>query len=513
MKLSNLLLCIALVSACTVLPEAPPREGEFAQPATSTGALSTAAMNFSPPLTEEESAFHLLPAGRDALAWRIALIDNAVNSLDAQYYVWHDDLVGTLLLEHILSAADRGVKVRMLVDDMDLATAGTFSNSDKALAALDQHPNLQLRVFNPGTYRSGTVGALETLGSRFSSYNRRMHNKLLVADGQFAIVGGRNVGDEYFGLNPEHNFIDVDALTTGAIVPAISEGFAVFWNSDLAYPAHALADADQGGYEAIREENRTYLEERSDRLANIANVSEPIPNMLSDIAAQMHRGTAVFLEKQPLEDAEDTHQLYNRLNALAGSVESEVLTSTPYLIPVEGFLNFTRTDSESGVKTRFLTNSLASSNQHTVHAHYKKYRQEILEAGAQLFEMHHQPAGTLNRYFDTPPAKAESVTLHMKATVIDNQRCFIGTLNLDPRSIEINTEDVMYIQSSALCTELGDYIIEIMQLDNAWQVSQGEDGKLLWTSHEGTTTQQPVQKFSDRVWDFLYGLFPVEKQL
>jgi putative cardiolipin synthase len=281
----------------------------------------------------------------------------------------------------------------------------------------------------------------------------------------------------------------------------------------LAYPAHALAVVDKSDYENLREDNRGFLLENSKLLAPFLSDGEDAKSRLQHISGTMHRGSAVFLEKLPGENAEDTHHLYDRLNELAGSGGQEILSSTPYLIPVEGFLELLKLDEESGTQVSFLTNSLASNNQRTVHSQYKKYRREILDTGAELYELNHQPVGELHRYIDTAPGKSDTITLHMKATVIDGQRCFIGTLNLDPRSIEINTEDVMYIESADLCGELRDYIAEIMLPDNAWQVSRNDDGDLQWKSHQGTTTQQPAQKFSHRVMDFLYGILPVEKQL
>jgi putative cardiolipin synthase len=498
--------------ACSTLPPAPPSEESFTEPPTTEGPLAALAAQINPTLHEDESAFHLIPGATDGLALRLALIDNATHSIDGQYYVWSDDAAGALMIRHILDAADRGVKVRLLVDDMDLATANTLAGSDGALAAIDFHPNIALRMFNPGQYRDGTMGALGNLASRFSSYNRRMHNKMLIADQHFAIVGGRNIGDHYFGLDAAHNFVDVDVLVTGAVIAQTAAGFDIFWNSELAYPAHAMATADEDSYAEFDKSNRQALQQHAALLETFLTDKDGGMDHLAAVVDAMHRGSAIFLEKSPEQSEAGSHELYDALNQLAEGDAKEILSSTPYLIPVDGFLEILEDDARAGVKASFLTNSLASNNQPAVHSHYKNYRRKLLNAGVQLYELHHLPAGNSRRFIDTPPQKAESVVLHMKASVIDGRRCFVGTLNLDPRSIDINTEDVMYIESAGLCGELRDYMKELMTPKSAWQVSLDENDELQWQSYEGTTGQQPANSFGQRIADFFYGILP-EKQL
>jgi putative cardiolipin synthase len=501
-----------ILMACSTLPPAPVEEDTFAQPPATEGPLARLAAQQSLTMAINDSAFHLIPKASDGLALRLALIDNATHSLDAQYYVWSDDAAGALMLRHILDAADRGVKVRLLVDDMDLAQASTFSGIDPALAALDFHPNLELRLFNPGQYRDGSLGAVGSLASRFSSYNRRMHNKLLVADSLFAIVGGRNIGNHYFGLDAEHNFVDVDVLVTGSVIAQTSEGFDLFWNSELAYPAYALAPADEHTYADVNESNHQFLQEQAQLLTTFNTGNSSSLARLSTLVTDMHRGSAVFLEKNPTDSGTDNHELFDAINKLAEGDANEILSTSPYLIPVGGFLEILEEDAKAGVRASFLTNSLASNNQPAVHSHYKNYRRKLLGAGVQLYELHHLPAGDTRRFIDTPPQKSAAVVLHMKATVIDGQRCFVGTLNLDPRSIEINTEDVMYIESKGLCTELQGYIKELLTDNSAWQVTLDDNDKLQWQSYEGITEQQPAHSFGQRIADFFYSILP-EKQL
>jgi putative cardiolipin synthase len=503
---------VVILVTCSTLPPAPLEENAFAQPPATEGPLARLAAQQSLTMNINDSAFHLIPKASDGLALRLALIDNATHSLDAQYYVWSDDAAGALMIRHILDAADRGVKVRLLVDEMNLAQASTFKGADPALAAIDFHPNLELRLFNPGQYRDGSLGVVESLASRFSSYNRRMHNKLLVADNLFAIVGGRNIGNHYFGLDAEHNFVDVDVLVTGSVIAQTSAGFDVFWNSELAYPAYALAPADEHTYAEVNKSNHQFLQEQAQLLDTFNTGDSSNLTRLSSLVTDMHRGSAVFLEKKPTDSGADNHELFDAINKLAEGDAREIFSTTPYLIPVGGFIELLEDDAKKGVRATFLTNSLASNNQPAVHSHYKNYRRKLLGAGVQLYELHHLPAGDTRRFIDTPPQRSESVVLHMKATVIDGQRCFVGTLNLDPRSIEINTEDVMYIESEGLCTELQDYMKELLTDNSAWQVTLDDKDKLQWQSYEGTTGQQPAHSFGQRIADFFYGILP-EKQL
>ncbi len=505
------IFCAVLLSACQILPDKPPLTESYGAVPTTEGALAAAHANLLLLLAEGESAFKMLPAARDALAWRLVLIDSAERSIDSQYFLWHDDAAGSLVMNHLFAAADRGVHVRMLVDDMHLVTVNFFKGNDAELAAVDHHPNLELRLFNPGKYRRGTFGAMESMMADSQHYNRRMHNKMLLVDGHFAIVGGRNIGDEYFGLAEEFNFVDLDVVVAGDVIPQLTATFDDYWNSVLTYPAGALAEVDQEDYLDMREENRAYVEEQSGRLAQFAGLDREA--MLDGLRDTMHRGWAEFHADRPIPRGVEEIRLYERLadKAAPGSDSHTATTTAPYLLPSQLFMDLVGQDIEQGLEFRLLTNSLATNNQPAVHSHYEKYRNRFLDMGIALYELHHQPQGTLRMYADTPPVAADFIALHLKASVIDDGRCFVGTLNLDHRSIDINTEDILYVESSGLCSELQEYLSILFEPDASWRVTRDEQGKLHWTSFEGTVDRQPARKTSQRLMDSIYRLVPEDQ--
>jgi putative cardiolipin synthase len=502
---------LASAVACTTLPDEPPREPDYADAPSESGPLQRAAAAIDPPMTSGDSAFRLIPGAGDALAWRITLIDSAIQSIDAQYFVWHGDAAGTLLLERLFAAADRGVKVRLLVDDLHLATSNTLKGIDPDLAAVDYHPNFELRLFNPGQYRSGTIGAASSMASDSPRYNRRMHNKMLLVDGHFAIVGGRNVGNEYYGLDEAFNFVDLDILVAGAVIPEISTAFDQYWNAEMVYPAGALTDTSEAEHRALLADNRQYLESKRELL--LAFEARDHTQRLAELGGTMHRGQANFYQDDPVKRGTERSRLLQLLTEVAPQEEGDhdVLYSTPYMIPAANFLELLETDEEAGVRVRLLTNSLATNNQPAVHSHYKKYRDTFLDMGVELFELHHQPAGNLRRFIDTPPVTSEHIGLHMKAAVINDDRCFLGTLNFDPRSIDINTENVLFVESQALCGEVLDYIEGFVQPEAAWSVTRDEDGDLQWTSFEGSVDLQPARDTSQRLMDSIYRLLPEDQ--
>ena len=507
----SVVLLLSVLSACATLPPEPPTEDAYALPSPKTGLLAEAIANIRPKLEQAESAFRLLPRAGDSLAWRIALIDSAERSIDAQYFVWHDDAVGAMLLERLYMAADRGVKVRLLVDDMHLAAHSTFAGNDKELAAVDHHPNLEFRLFNPGYYRDGTVGVLASMVNNAQHYNRRMHNKLLVVDNHFAVVGGRNIGDEYFGIDKHFNFVDLDLLVTGAVLPQLSESFDEYWNSEFPYPARALAHIEEQDFEAVRQENRAYAEVHSHKLDTFYELSEDKKQQLADPRPMFERGIANFYRDEPIQREKSENRLYEVLSEALEAGYAEAVMSTPYLIPARNFLTLLGKDIEAGATVRILTNSLATNNQPVVHAHYKNYRRTLLEMGVELHELHHQPAAEVRQLADTPPVEAEFIALHMKASVIDGERCFVGTMNIDPRSLDINTEDVLDITSPGLCKQLRDYLIMVLKPVSSWRVTQNEDGQLRWMSYEGAVDVQPVREDSQRLWDKIYQILPEDQ--
>ena len=498
---------------CSTLPQKPPTDASYTSPRSSEGALAEVTAQLDQTLMPDDSAFLLIPSNDEAMNWRLALIDNAHSSIDAQYFIWKDDEASSLLLEHVFAAADRGGRVRLLVDDMFLSTGGVFTSSDEPIAAIDFHPNIELRLFNPGQYRDGMMGLAGNFSSNLKEYNRRMHNKLMIVDGHFAIVGGRNIGNEYFGLYQPYNFLDLDVLFAGAVVAQASAAFDEYWNADMAYPGGALAEIDDIKYKEIRQLNRDYVSENAEILSTYVPGPPDWSDRLEALPRQMQKGVAVFLQDEPVRRGEDEYRLYDVLDRFVGPGHTEIIVITPYLIPVGNFLEVLESDRAAGTQVSLLTSSLGSNDQTAAHSHYKKYRKRILATGAHLYESRREPAVEIRRYADVAPQRGTFVSLHIKAGVFDRERCFIGSLNVDPRAVLINTENGIYIESPELCGELSGFLSQLLTPDNAWQVSQDDNGRLQWTSSEGTLTSQPARGFGQRVSDFFFSILPIESQL
>jgi putative cardiolipin synthase len=495
----------AALAGCSILPSVPPRAAEFALAPASFGALATVAAHAHE--AAGLSVFKLLLGNEDALLWRLALADSASESIDAQYFIWSNDAAGGLLFERLLAAADRGVRVRLLVDDLTLAS------SDRNLAIYASHPNLEIRLYNPGKFRESTLGTVGDLILDFKDMNRRMHNKLFIADGLFGIVGGRNIGDAYFGLSDGYNFRDLDVLLAGPVLAEIRAAFDSYWNADLAYAADSL----RGDVSA------TELAELRARLARNV-VARDVPpafqreaqdwtQRLATLPLSMQPGDARYLQDYPDRIDERRPRLRDMLGSVAVPSRRELLIMTPYLIPVGDLLADIAQLEASGVEVKILTASMGANNHTIAHSHYKKYRRRILETGADLYEFRHDPSAAARAAADTAPVRAQYVALHIKALVGDRRRCFIGSLNLDPRALEINTENGLYIESPALAAQLAAVFDELTGAPNAWRVELDADEHMRWTSFDGAVSRQPARSAGQRVADFLLRLLPIESQL
>lgn len=461
------------------------------------------------------SGFHLLTSGKDALDWRLALVDHATTSIDIQYYIWDRDHSGRLLFARLLDAADRGVRIRLLVDDFK------FAGQDAGLAAISHHPNIEVRLFNPQFVRTGILRPTLEFAFRFDQLNRRMHNKLLVVDNQLAILGGRNIGDVYFGLGETYNFIDLDVLVAGDVIPSISDAFDEFWNSDPAYPGEAIAP--WVGPEQTAPTIARLRDEITAQLDTVREAGYPVERKdwsadLTGLHSRWHGGTAIMIGDDPVvKPGENGSRLMDDPPSLTDEENpQEILFVSPYLIPRESLIEGIAERTARGAEVRLLTPGMASTDLPLVHSHYKKYRRPLLAAGTTLHELRAQPSEELRDFSDTDPNRPETVSLHLKGGVGDRKRCFIGSLNLDPRSLEINTEAGLFIESPSLSEELAVHLETLMATENAWLVSTtGEDGtgQLRWESGEEEKTIQPAKNFTSRLLDLLMGLLPVEDLL
>jgi putative cardiolipin synthase len=504
MPAAFLFVALLLLSACASqgLVEEPVRAApSFAsQPATS-GQLAAISGRIEAAYGPHHSGFRLLDASHDALAWRLALIDSATSSLDILTYLWYPDASGELILERAISAARRGVRVRLVVDD--LMTMG----QDRALVNIEALPNLELRLFNPWRNRNLGSRAGEMI-AEMERLNSRMHDKLLIVDGHAVIVGGRNIGDHYFGLNPNYNFHDLDLLAIGALAEDANGMFDEFWNSDLlASAAHLTAEADP---EAARASWQR-LQVRNRESEKLASFIPRLRNWDDDLAAlepQLRPGTG-YLVYDEVATGQIRQGMIRQMFGLFEQAQEELLITNAYIIPGEPAIEMLERLNGRGVDIRILTNSLASHDVPAVNSHYEPWRKSLVEAGADLYELRADAA--IQSIVDIPPIAAGFVGLHTKAAVVDNRHVFVGSMNLDPRSALINTEMGAIIDSPALAADLKAIMERDMGGDNAWQVSIAEDGDLRWTNADETVTSQPRRGFMQSVMNTVFKVVPREQ--
>jgi len=447
----------------------------------------------------QKSGFLLLENNAEALRWRLALIDEARHSLDVQYYLWYGDDSGSLILKRVLDAAKRGVRVRLIADGILLVGAG------ENLAALETHPNVEVRIFNP--FEQKRLGRKKKKQQTLERFNYRMHNKIMVADNRMTILGGRNLGNNYFGLHYSYNFLDLDVLGVGPAARLMSKIFDHFWNSKWVVPGYAYAyDVPQGRMQELGQSLNRFLQQ-SEVLQYFPLDRQNWTQRLAALTTQLHPGVAGKVYDK-LEEDVISQRMATEIPEFTKTAQHEVLINNAYLIPDEEMLASARQLVQRGVKFRIITNSLASQDVPAVNSHYGPMRKPILEAGVDLYEL--RPDAEVKAEVDTMPVVSGFVGLHTKAAVVDRSRVFIGSFNLDPRSRNINTEMGILIDSPELGQELADRIEYLMQPLNSWRVQLDESGQVIWVSHDGTLKRQPAQSFWQRIQDVFFKLFPRE---
>lgn len=508
-----LLLSLSLlgcVSQATITPAGPKPPVESAQAPLAGSRFAPVEAAIAAQHGPDYSGFNLLERSDRALLWRLALIDSASHSIDLQYYVWFGDALGRLMMDRVIKAADRGVKVRILFDDLNtmLHDMTHVEMRDELLSRIDRHPNVQIRVFNPWNDRS-LFGRGAGMVTDFKRLNRRMHNKQMVVDNRVAIIGGRNLGDEYFGLNPEFNFHDLDVLGVGPVARQASQVFDRYWNSDWVRAVPKLAAdgeipaEDELSATAIRSmmanpSLQAIEAHRTDWTAQIAQ----LPGLLAAGRSEVHTDS-------PVRDTETRNHMPDAIRALMRSAKSELLITNAYIIPDANFMADLHELGGRGVKVRILTNSLASHDVPAVNSHYEKWREPILATGAQLYELR-SDAEMRGELAEIPPLRGEFIGLHTKAMVIDRQRAFIGSMNLDPRSEILNSEMGVIVDSPPLAEKLAERMLRDMDGANSWQVVRTDDGELRWRSSAGELTSQPARSFSQRILNVIFKAFPAD---
>ncbi len=448
----------------------------------------------NPALMLPEESFALLPSGQDAFLARAALATLASQSLDVQYYIYRSDLSGQLLLERMLAAADRGVRVRILMDDLYQANIP---------AALALHPNIQVRIFNPWSSRNLSLfQALEFIGK--PRLNHRMHNKAWIVDNQVAVLGGRNIGDEYFDQADDTNFRDLDVLAVSPVVQQVSASFDDYWNS----PWTVAKPAGDARLEPLRQ-TLAQATEVDSRFGHYWQQAARLP-ALKDWAGRWYPGRAQLVADSPDKvDGSAETSLLQQLGKQLPQVQSRLWISSPYFIPGDKGVQALAAMTARGVEVRVLTNSLAANDVPAVHSHYQSYRKPLLQAGVRLYEQKSGPAGPDAR----PGLKLGSAkaSLHAKAFVVDDRYSFIGSMNLDPRSLARNTELGLVIDSPALARRLTELLVLNSQR-GAYRLRL-DDGHIHWCSQQQCQDDEPDVGWWQKLRNCFYWLLPIESQL
>ncbi len=454
------------------------------------------------------SGFALIRQGRYAFASRIGFTRLAERTLDVQYYIWAADTTGRLLALKLHEAAERGVRVRVLVDDNNL------QGRDEAVLALDAHPNIEVRVFNPFAHRDRH---LFDFVSDLSRVNHRMHNKVMIVDGGLAIVGGRNIGDQYFGVDDKANFRDLDIAAAGPIVSDLSKSFDYFWNGEWSYPIAGLAgftlDTEaaqvllEGARAAVRDAPYPYPMED-----DIATLGNSLDEMIASLT--WARGLVVADDPAAIGATDDG------VVAQAGvrhseTLRRELLIESAYFVPTKRALERYRALVARGVRVRVLTNSLASNDVSAAHAGYEKRRRELIKAGVEIHELR-VDSSDLQREWSLASGRSQA-GLHTKAMAFDGEALFVGSYNLDPRSANLNTEIGLYVESTALAAELKAFMDQGAAPANSWQVVIDEQGRLAWLATEDGVSlresKEPSTGWFKRFSADIIKLLPVESQL
>jgi putative cardiolipin synthase len=442
-----------------------------------------------------ESGFLLLDRGRDALSWRLILADAAELSIDAQYFLWKDDDAGKVMIQRLLDAAERGVRVRVLIDD-------SMTESDPHyLALFGAHPNVQVRIYKPfgPEHKSFVLRWLDYLAD-WKVANHRMHNKLFLVDRAAAIVGGRNIANEYFEYPGPFVFRSRDLLAIGPVTTPAASAFELYWNSSWAIPIESVVAPLPTAEAAIDEQKSldAFATDASHYPTGFFDDPRNVDGEMARLGNELLWGKAtLLLDAVPEGDgSSQTHEELDRtgrtLARVASEATDEIIIQSAYLILLKGGFEELDAIHQKGVNIKLSTNSLASNNHLSSFAAYRPQRKKMLGIGAELYEM--RPDAMSERAQFTDAELEEHKTkfgLHAKTSVFDRKVTFVGSFNLDPRSVNLNTEMGLLVESEALARQVAESIENDMAGGNSWQVVENDRGKLSWlTVQDGVTTDE-----------------------
>lgn len=505
-------LCVAALAGCQLPPLAPRAEstalGTQEALATPLGAAVAPELADHPGLTGIDP----LPDPLEAFAARIALVRHAQRTLDAQYYIWRDDLTGTLLLAALHEAADRGVRVRLLLDDNGIPSA-----LDPTLAALDAHPNVEVRLFNPFVVRRPKQ--INLLWD-FARLNRRMHNKSLTADGIATILGGRNIGDEYFGATDGVVFADLDVLAVGPAASDVAHDFDRYWSSASAWPASQLLKPAPPDTLDLLDHAAQAVEANPAAAAYVSALRRSTDvRRLLDGTLPLEWAKTRLVSDDPAKaegNAAPNSLVMAQLRAILGAPQHELDLVSPYFVPAEAGTRYFTGLAAQGVDVRVLTNSLEATDVAAVHSGYARRRKALLEGGVKLFELRAAATRTGSEADRTAGGSgfgSSGSSLHAKTFAVDGQRVFVGSLNFDPRSLRLNTELGLVIESPVLAQRIQTmFWTQVPQL--AYEAKLDANGSLYWIQRTGDTLTrygtEPNTTWSARLGVWFYSILPIE---
>jgi putative cardiolipin synthase len=493
------------------------------------------------------SGFYLLPTGVEAFSGRVHLIDRAEKTLDLQYYIFHDDFTGKFLLDRIIAAADRGVRVRLLLDDWH-----QNQELDWLLATMTIHPNIEVRFFNPfGTYRKTFLARALKMAFGPKRLRGRMHNKAFITDNSVAIVGGRNIGDEYFGASGEFNFYDVDIMAVGPIARTISAVFDDYWNCVLAVPVNALTSrrptADD--LRGLRRDLETHRESLKKSTYGLKLHASDLLKRIESGQVPLVWGQAEVISDYPLkcvnsDDPKRSAQMTQKLKEIIEEAQDEVLLVSPYFVPGSNGMRWLREMRGGNLTMRIITNSFASSDAPLAQIGYMCYRKDLLRMGVELYEI--KPAlvqlpgdrapghftGDLLKLGNTLIQGGSSLiqrgasliqiggssiqfggssrgALHAKTFILDRQTVFVGSFNFDPRSMRLDTQNGIVIRSPKLAVQAAWLFANGISPARAYRVMLLGDDDLVWVTEDNGREvryyQEPMSRILPRL--FLRSLF------
>ncbi|HET8900279.1 MAG TPA: phospholipase D family protein [Rhodanobacteraceae bacterium] len=450
----------------------------------------------------------LLHDGLDAFALRAVSARSAGRSLDLQYYIWRDDLCGRLLALEVWRAAERGVRVRMLLDDMNA------HGLDRQLLRLDAHPNIEVRLYNPFRNRAGLRRLVETV-VRALRVNHRMHNKAWIADGRLAVVGGRNIGEAYFGAAVDSNFRDLDVMLMGPAVAQAESIFDAFWNDPAAVPVTGLGSVAAAGLHALLASlDQQCADPRVQTYLQRVHAAPGVRDFMAGQVSPCWVEALQVMSDPPQKWRRDDRAgwLVQRLVALIAGARTEALLISPYFVPGRrGSAALVQLERQ-GTRVAVVTNSLAANDVPAVHSGYARYRKPLLAGGVRLNELRAQgktaSAGLLG---------SGGASLHTKAVVVDGERGFIGSFNLDPRSADLNTEMGVLFDHAGLAAAVKAEFQRLAGPALSYGVTLGADGQLVWLDGASEPPRrrrrEPDASRARRLLARVLAWLPIESQL